>query len=227
MQVGEVEQSLTIGCVGAGNIGQGLARLARAAGHPFVLSNSRGPDTLLDLASDLGARSASVEDAVRAADVVVLSVPFLAVFELDPAWFAGKVVLDTTNYYPTRDGQIDALYAHRTTTSEMVADHLTGAHVVKAFNAIMAGDLVPPFGLPDAHRALPVAGDDPEAVALAVRVIGDLGLDAVDAGRLDESWRFERAKPAYCIPFDRDGLVAALAAAERDVELPHNSWHRR
>ena len=217
---------MKIGFVGAGNIGQGLARLAVTAGDEVVLSNSRGPDSLHDLAGALGAEAATVEEAVRQADFAVLTVPFTSVFTIDPAIFEGKVVLDTNNYYPTRDGAIAALDENVTTTSEMVQQHLAGATVVKAFNAIMARDLVAPFGLPGRRRALPVAADDEDALAVARAFHERIGFEAVTAGSLAESWRFERAKPAYCIPLDRDGLVAALAEAERDVELPHNSWKR-
>jgi predicted dinucleotide-binding enzyme len=217
---------MRIGFVGAGNIGQGLARLAVAAGDTVVLSNSRGPDSLRELAARLGVGCATVADAVHQSDFVVLTVPFTRVFELAPGIFAGRVVLDTNNYYPARDGAIPALDDHTTTTSEMVQEHLGGATVVKAFNAIMAADLVPPFGLPGRRRALPVAADDGDALAVAAAFHDRIDFDVVAADGLAESWRFERAKPAYCIPLDRAGLLAALAQAERDVELPHNSWKR-
>jgi predicted dinucleotide-binding enzyme len=217
---------MRIGFVGAGNIGQGLARLAVAAGDTVVLSNSRGPDSLRELAERLGAQCATVEDAVRQSDFAVLTVPFRRVFDIEPGIFAGRVVIDTNNYYPARDGAVPSLDDNITTTSVMVKEHLGGATVVKAFNAILAADLVPPFGLPGRRRALPVAADDGDALALATAFHERVGFDVVAAGGLAESWRFERAKPAYCIPLDRDGLIAALAQADRDVELPHNSWKR-
>jgi hypothetical protein len=103
---------------------------------------------------------------------------------------------------------------------------LPDAHAVKVFNAILAQDLLKnarPAAAPD-RRALPVAADDPAAKAVVIRWLDEMGFDAVDAGSLDESWRFERAKPAYCIALDKAGLMAALAEAERQVELPEGSW---
>lgn len=217
---------MKIALVGAGNIGQALARLGRAAGHEVRISNSRGPETLADLARELGAEPRTVHDAVADADVSIVTVPFTRVSDIDPAPFLGRIVVDTNNYYPTRDGRIAELDEYRTTTSEVVQRHFAGARVVKAFNAILATDLVPPFGLPGARRALPVAGDDDDAVATVIGLHEDFGLDAVATGSLADSWRFERAKPCYCVPLDPTGLRDALDAAEREVELPHSSWHR-
>jgi predicted dinucleotide-binding enzyme len=220
------ERALNIGFIGSGNIGQRLAVLGQTAGYAAIMSNSRGPDSLHDLADSLGARAATVEEAMDQSDFAVFSIPFNRLREVDPTPFEGKIVLDTTNYYPMRDGQIPALDEYSTTTSEMVQEHLVGARVVKAFNAIMARDLVAPFGLPGARRALPIAADEGDGLGVASEFHERIGFDAVEAGSLAESWRFERAKPCYCIPLDRAGLVAALAQAERDVELPHNSWKR-
>jgi predicted dinucleotide-binding enzyme len=190
------------------------------------MSNSRGPDSLRDLAEDLGVEAATVDETVQKSDFAVLTIPFYRLSEIDPAPFAGRLVLDTNNYYPTRDGRYEELDEHRTTTSELVQRHLDGATVVKAFNAIVAPDLVAPFALPGRRRALPVAADNSEALTTVGEFHDRIGFDMVAAGSLADSWRFERAKPAYCIPMDRDELLAALAAAERDAELPHNSWKR-
>jgi predicted dinucleotide-binding enzyme len=217
---------MRIGFVGAGNIGQGLARLATAAGYGVTMSNSRGPDSLRDLAENLGAEVATVDEAVQKSDFTVLTIPFHRLSDIDPAPFTGRLVLDTNNYYPTRDGRHPELDEHLATTSELVQWHLDGATVVKAFNAIMAPDLVAPFGLAGRRRALPVAADDSESLTTVGELHDRIGFDMVSTGNLADSWRFERAKPAYCIPMDRDELLAALAAAERDVELPHNSWKR-
>jgi hypothetical protein len=205
---------------------RGIARLATAAGYSVTISNSRGPDTLRDLGETMGVQVGTIEEALQEADLTVLAVPFLPLFNIDPGPFKGHLVLDTNNYYPTRDGQFAELDEHRTTTSELVQRHLDGATVVKAFNAIMAPDLVAPFGLPGGRRALPIAGDDSEAIGEVAEFHDRIGFDVVATGSLADSWRFERAKPAYCIPLDRDRLIAALDAAERTVELPHNSWKR-
>jgi 8-hydroxy-5-deazaflavin:NADPH oxidoreductase len=217
---------MRIGFVGAGNIGQGLACLATAVGYRVTMSNSRGPDTLRDLAKTLDVQVATVAETLAESDFTVLTVPFIRVFDIDPVPFRGKLIIDTCNYYPMRDGRFQALDDHNTTTSELVEVHLGGATVVKAFNAIMAGDLVAPFGLPGRRRALPIAGDDSAALATVSELHDRIGFDVVSVGGLADSWRFERAKPAYCIPLDRKELQASLGAAERDVELPHNSWKR-
>jgi predicted dinucleotide-binding enzyme len=190
------------------------------------MSNSRGPESLRELARTLGVKAATVEETLHTSDFTVFTVPFLRVFDIDPLPFKGHLILDTNNYYPTRDGHFAQLDEHLTTTSELVQRHLEGATVVKAFNAIMAPDLVSPFGLPGGRRALPVASDDGDALEVVGNLHEQIGFDMVSTGGLADSWRFERAKPAYCIPMDRGQLMAALSAAERDVELPHNSWKR-
>jgi predicted dinucleotide-binding enzyme len=222
-----MEIRLRIGIIGAGNIGQALARLAVASGHQATLSNSRGPETLHDLAAEIGCHVALATDVPSSSEMVVLTVPLTAAFDLPPHLLDNRVVIDTNNYYPDRDGRIDALDRHETTTSQMIANHFQGATIVKAFNAILAKDLRDPAVLPnDVMRALPIAGDDDAAKAIVAALQADFGYDTVDAGLLADSWRFERAKPAYCIPLSRDGLIFALAAAKRDEELPDGSWRR-
>ncbi len=218
---------MRIGIIGAGFIGQAVAQRVIAAGHEVMLSNSRGPQTLNGLLVQIpGVRIGTIEDAAAFGDVVLVAIPFKHYPTLSANWLAGKTVLDANNYYPERDGSFPALDRCETTTSRLLAEHLPGASVVKVFNAILADDLLRdarPGGAND-RRALPVAADDPAAKALAIQLVDEVGFDAVDAGNLDESWRFERAKPAYCIPLNREALKVALARAERRVELPHGSW---
>ncbi|WP_369300605.1 NADPH-dependent F420 reductase [Pseudomonas sp. N2-5-1-1] len=214
---------MKIGVIGAGFIGRAVAQLALAAGHEVMLSNSRGPQTMSSVLSGLlGVEVGSAEDAARFGDVVLVAIPFEHYRSVPAQWLEGKTVLDANNYYPNRDGHIAVLDRFETTTSRLLAEHLPHSHVVKVFNAIFAPDLTQdarPHGVP-ARRALPVAADDAAAKAQVIKLLDELGFDAVDAGGLDESWRFERAKPAYCVPLDQAGLTAALAAAERTVELP-------
>ncbi|MBW6527408.1 NAD(P)-binding domain-containing protein [Sphingomonas sp. RHCKR7] len=213
------------GIIGAGQVGQALARRAVLAGHDVTLANSRAPETIYDLAATIGCAAARAEDVPALSELVVLAIPFTAVFGLAPELLAGRTVVDANNYYPDRDGRIAALDSRSTTTSEMVARHFPAAAIAKAFNAILARDLRAPPVLPGgARRALPIAGDDEGACAQVAALHGSLGYAAVDAGPLAEGWRFERAKPAYCVPLDRAGLVAALDAAERDVDRPEGSW---
>ncbi len=218
---------MRIGIIGAGFIGRAVAQLFITAGHEVMISNSRGPETLENVATEIPqARIGTIQDATRFGDVVLVAIPFKHYPTLPAEWLAGKTVLDANNYYPDQDGPIPALDRFETTTSRLLAEHLPHAHVVKVFNAILADDLMRDARPVKAHdrRALPVAADDPGAKALAVRLLDEVGFDAVDAGNLDESWRFERAKPAYCIPLSKEALKAALAKAERRIELPHGSW---
>lgn len=205
-----------IGTVGSGNIGGTLARLLVRAGHDVVLSNSRGPDTLTGLAAELGprARAATVTEAASA-DVVVVSVPFARYRELPPEAFSGRVVVDTNNYYPDRDGRWAALDADEVTSSELLAAHLPGARVVKAFNTIYfvhLGEQGVVAGTPG-RRALPIAGDDPEAKAVVAGLLDDVGFDAVDVGDLASGRRFRPGTPLYSRRMAADELRAALDPA--------------
>lgn len=214
---------MKIGVIGAGFIGRALAQLALAAGHEVMLSNSRGPQTMSSVLSGIrGVKVGSAQDAAQFGDVVLVAIPFEHYRSIPAQWLEGKTILDPNNYYPERDGHFPALDRFETTTSRLLAEHFSHSKVVKVFNAIFATDLTEharPHGAPD-RRALPVAADDAGAKAQVIGLLDELGFDAVDAGNLDESWRFERAKPAYCVPLDQAGLRAALAAAERTVELP-------
>lgn len=210
----------TIGIIGAGNIGSQVARAALTAGYDVVFANSRGPETLADLVSELGdgARAATATEAGEAGDVVVVTVPLKAVDQIPVEPLAGKIVLDTNNYYPGRDGQIPALDAGETTTSQLLQEHLPTSKVVKAFNHIPAADIttdVAPAGTPD-RRALAVSSDDPEALEFATKLYDEFGFDAVDVSPLSESWRVERDRPAYVVRQNAEQLRANLAKAERE-----------
>ncbi|MDX8052712.1 NAD(P)-binding domain-containing protein [Lentzea sp. BCCO 10_0798] len=191
----------TLGIIGSGNIGAAVARLAVAAGVPVVVSNSRGPESLAGLVAELGplATAGTVGQAAEAGDLVVLSVPLTAHTAVPAAPLAGKTVLDTSNYYPFRDGRIAELDEGELTTSELVHRHFGTARLVKAFNNILAHhipQLARPSGAAD-RTALPVAGDHAEANAAVATLIDRLGFDTVDAGPLAQSWRFEPEAAAY------------------------------
>ncbi|MGB3376345.1 MAG: NADPH-dependent F420 reductase [Microbacterium sp.] len=209
----------TLGIIGAGHIGSQVARAAVTAGYDVVIANSRGPETLADLVAELGpkARAATAEDAGRAGDVAVVTVPLRAVEQIPVEPLAGKIVLDTNNYYYERDGHIDALDRGETTTSELLQRHLPTSKVAKAFNHIFAADIttdVAPAGTPN-RRALATAGDDAEAVAFVTRLYDELGFDTVNIGPLSESWRVERDRPAYVVRQNAEELTANLARANR------------
>ncbi|GAA3926978.1 NADPH-dependent F420 reductase [Actinoplanes auranticolor] len=195
----------TLGLIGAGMIGTTVARLAVAAGLDVVLSNSRGPDTLTDLVTDLGehAHAGTPADAARYGDLVVATIPLHAYRQLPAAELAGKTVIDTMNYYPQRDGRIAELDSNQFTSSQLVQQHLADSHVVKAFNSITYISLANrarPTGDPD-RSALPIAGDDPAAKAQVTALLDTLGYDTVDFGTLADSWRSEPTTPVYVQPY--------------------------
>jgi predicted dinucleotide-binding enzyme len=211
---------MRIGLVGAGNIGTTLAGLLSRAGHEVILSNSRGPDTLADLVADLGprARAATVEKAAADADLVVVAVPLRAYRDLPAEPFTGKIVVDANNYYPQRDGRIAELDAGEATSSELLARHLPGARVVKAFNTIRYVNLRD-RARPDApardRLAIPIAGDDVEAKAVLTDLIDQIGFTAVDTGSLADSWRQQPDTPVYTAAVGPDEATALLAQARR------------
>jgi predicted dinucleotide-binding enzyme len=209
----------TIGFIGAGHIGSQLARLALQHGYDVVLSNSRGPDTLKELVQELGsrARAATVMEAAAAGDIVVVTIPLKSIGDIPVAPLAGKIVIDTNNYYPQRDGQIAELDKETATTSELLQRHLPASKVVKAFNHIYAAELTTdpqPAGTPK-RRALAIAGDDADAKRAVAQLIDQFGFDVVDIGPLKDSWRIQRDTPGYGPRRTADGLRKDLAAAQR------------
>ena len=217
---------MRIGIIGAGFIGRGLAVHAVRNGHDVMVSNSRGPKTLGSAAIALRCQVGTSDDAARFGDVVVLALPMHAYRDIPAAALAGKVVIDVVNYYPDRDGPMEALDTGSATTSDLIARHLPGARIVKAFNAILANDLEKdglPAGTPG-RRALPIAGDDPDAKAVVATLVDQFGFDVVDAGPLAEGWRFERARPVYCQRVDKAGLVRALEATKKSQFVAEGSW---
>ena len=191
----------TIGIIGSGNIGSNVARAAIAAGHDVVISNSRGPESLADLVAELGpmARAGSTADAAASGDLVLVAIPLGKIGGLDPAPFADKIVIDANNYYPQRDGHIAALDSNESTVTELLQEQLPEARVVKGFNNIGARD-IPVDGLPEGtenRRALPIAGNDADAMVQVAQFLDSLGFDAVPIGDLSQSWLVERDTPAY------------------------------
>lgn len=211
---------MKIGIIGAGNIGGTLARRFTALGHDVSVANSRGPETLADLARETGAHAVTVTEAARGKDVVIVTVPEKNVPRLPKDLFASipenAVVVDTGNYYPQRDGRIDAIEAG-TPESQWVSQQL-GRPVVKAFNNIYAKHLLErgrPKGKPG-RIALPVSGDSAEAKAIVFRLLDELGFDAVDAGTLSDSWRQQPGTPVYAADLDADGVQRALTQARKE-----------
>jgi predicted dinucleotide-binding enzyme len=220
----------TIGLIGSGMIGSTVARLAVNAGYDVVQSNSRSPDTLQELVAQLGpqARAATADEAAEAGEIVLVSVPLKAYPALHNTPVAGKVVMDTGNHYPERDGVISELDAKSLTDSEYLERYLLGARVVKVFNNIFFKHLLHlarPAGAAD-RSFLPIAGDDESAKGEVVEFLDSIGYGAVDAGPLAEGWRQQPGTPVYGPPYGTfaneqgtpagaDVIRSALEAATR------------
>ena len=212
---------MKIGIIGAGQIGGTLTRRLSALGHKVFVANSRGPETLTELAAETGATAVSTTEAARSGDVVIVTIPEKNISKLPSDLFEGVpddvVVVDTGNYYPQqRDGRIDGI-ENGTTESRWVSQQL-GRPVIKAFNNIHAEHLLKMGQAPGTpgRIALPVAGDDQRAKAVVLRLINQLGFDAVDAGGLDDSWRQQPGTPVYGSDFDADGVRKGLGRASKE-----------
>jgi predicted dinucleotide-binding enzyme len=210
----------TIGFIGAGNIGGQVARLAVKSGYDVVLSNSRGPETLGPLVQELGSKAKAAtakEAAASGEEIVVVSIP-LGRYQSVPAEpLVGKIVIDTNNYYPERDGQVPELDQQTATSTELLQRHLPKSKVVKAFNHIYARELTThnqPTGSAN-RRALVIAGDDAQAKAKVAALLDSFGFDSVDAGSAKDSWRIQPGTPAYGPRRNAEELAADLAAAKR------------
>jgi predicted dinucleotide-binding enzyme len=209
----------TIGLIGAGHIGSQVARLAVKHGYNVVISNSRGPETLSQIVKELGptARAGTAVEAAKAGDIVVVTVPLRNYRQVPVEPLVGKIVIDTNNYYPQRDGHIPELDNESTTTSELLQTHLPKSKVVKAFNHIYAAELTThgqPAGSKN-RRALVIAGDDPDAKKTVAHLLDQFGFDTVDAGALKEGWRIQRDTPGYGPRRNAEELRRDLAAAKR------------
>lgn len=210
---------MKIGIIGAGNIGGVLAKRWVSLGHQVAIANSRGPETLRELAAESGATPVTVAEAARSGEVVVITIPQRAVPDLPKDLFAGVpdsvIVIDTGNYYPIRDGSIPAIDDGQI-ESAWVSEQI-GRPVIKVFNNIYYKSLLEK-GTPRGTKgrvALPVSGDPKEARAKVSRLVDELGFDPVDAGGIEESWRHQPGTPAYTNDLDEARLKEALAAAER------------
>ena len=212
---------MRISIIGAGQIGGTLARRLTKLGHQVRVANSRGPATLADLAAETGATPVTVQEAVRDADLVVVTIPEKNVPSLPKGLFAGidprVVVVDTGNYYPRqRDGRIEAI--EKGLPESRWVEQQLGRPVIKAFNNIYARHLLErgqPTGTPG-RIALPVAGDDAAAKGIVLQLVDGLGFDGVDAGGLDESWRQQPGTPVYTTDCDAEGVRRGLSEASRE-----------
>ncbi len=212
---------MKIGIIGAGHIGGTLTRRLRSLGHEVHVANSRGPESLQELASETGATAVAAEEAPKGADLLIVTIPEKNIPSLPKDLFAGApedlIVVDTGNYYPKqRDGKI-AEIEEGLPESRWVEKQL-GRPVIKAFNNIYAQHLLErgePRGASN-RIALPIAGDDPKAKHVVMELVDELGFDPVDAGGLDESWRQQPGTPVYTADHNAEGVRDALSVANRE-----------
>ncbi|VXC73324.1 NADP oxidoreductase [Burkholderia sp. 8Y] len=210
---------MKIGIIGAGNIGQVLAEHFTRCGHDVSIANSRGPNSLRDVERTTGATAVETRDAVKGAELIVVTIPEAKVPGLPKDLFAGVpasvVVVDTGNYYPQqRDGRIADI--EKGMPESRWVEQQIGRPVVKAFNNIYAAHLRKngkPAGTPG-RIALPVSGDDHRAKSIVMKLIDEIGFDAVDNGEIDDSWRQQPATPVYTADLDAAGLREALKNAD-------------
>ena len=210
---------MRIGIIGAGMIGATLAKRIGQLGHHVAIANSRGPETLRDLASEAGATAVTALEAARSGEIVVITIPERSVADLPRDLFTGVpadvVVIDTGNYYPSRDGRISAIEDGQP-ESAWVAEQI-GGPVIKAFNKIYFKSVLEngrQKGTSD-RIALPVAGDPVDVRAKVLRLVDELNFDPVDAGGIEESWRQQPGTPCYTQDYNAVQLKSALAAAVR------------
>jgi hypothetical protein len=203
---------MNIGIIGAGSIGATLARLFAAAGHEIALSNSRGPETLKELVTELGpnVHAATVSAAASFGEVVVEAIPYGRYQSLPADELAGKILISAANYYPDRDGRIDL---DGRAQSELIAAYLPLTKVVKAFNTIWyqhlatQGDPDLPLGQ---RRVIFLAGDDPEAKEIVADLIKQIGFGPLDTGSMAESKIQEPGTPVYNVDLTVDEARALL-----------------
>jgi predicted dinucleotide-binding enzyme len=193
-------QPLKIGIIGTGRIGGALAAHWAKAGHELVIS-SRHPEELQDLAKSLGpkVRAATPQEAAAFGDVILLSVPYAATPQIGRDYakeLKGKVVIDTGNPYPQRDGAM-AEDARKRGTGVTSAEYLPGVRLVRAFNAIAERNLKNEGNHKPERYGIPLAGDDASALAIAERLVNDAGFDAVIVGGLNRAKDFDFGTPAY------------------------------
>ena len=189
-----------IGIIGSGHIGGTIGSLWVKAGHPVFFS-SRHPDELKDLVAGLGplARAGSVAEAIKFGEVMFIAVPYGALPEIGRDYgtaLNGKIMLDACNAVPSRDGDI-AQEAERDGIGMTSRKYLTGTRLVRAFNTMSYTIFAREANRPEPRLAIPIAGDDPDAVKVAQTLVRDAGFDPVLVGKLVDAARFQRGAPGY------------------------------
>ncbi len=200
LRAGAGGSKLRIGVIGSGHIGGTIGGLWVKAGHP-VLFSSRHPDELKDLVAGLGplARAGTVAQAIAFGDVLFVAVPYGALPQLGQDYggaLKGKIVLDACNAFAARDGAI-ADEVERNGIGITSQKYLSGTRLVRAFNTLSYRILAHEANRPDPRLAIPIAGDDPEAVQVAAALVRDAGFEPVLVGKLADARRFQHGAAGY------------------------------
>jgi predicted dinucleotide-binding enzyme len=211
-----------IGILGVGNIGKIVALRLAGAGHDVKVANSGDPKSVSKDVLQTGAHAHWTKDVVKDVDVLILSIPLLKMPQLKPLLSSlpeSTIVIDTSNYYPGRDGHIEAMDRGQI-ESEWVQEQI-GRPIVKAWNMILAEtfDQLPhPAGHPN-RLAIAVASDRDRDYEVAAELVDATGFDAYHSGPIADSWRQQPGAPAYCTEDNLQTLPAHLSSAER-ARLP-------
>jgi predicted dinucleotide-binding enzyme len=214
---------MNIGIIGAGLIGKTLAKKFSDSGHIVSLADAKGLEEIKGIANEGGAKAVTMDDIFTGIEVLILAIPLLRIPELSQS-LKGRlennvVVVETTNYWPHRDGRIEEL-ENGTVNSVWVQEQL-GRTIVKAFSNIGAYSLLTE-GMPNTSKdriAIAVSGNVQEEIDLVMGLVDDVGLDALDAGHLEDSWRQQACGPAYCTDLTLNELKRARESANRDTLL--------
>jgi 8-hydroxy-5-deazaflavin:NADPH oxidoreductase len=212
-------EEMKIGIIGAGKVGSVLAGHFVGLGHSVLVANSRGPQTLTELARETGAAPVLISEVAKGVDLLVITIPLKSVPALPKDVLSGlpaaSPILDTCNYYPIRDGAIPEII--RGMTDSEWTSRVLGRPVVKACNNITAYSL--------GHRnlqkgstnrvALPISGDDTRLKTIVMALVDQMGFDPYDAGGLAETWRYQGGTPAYCSDPTLAELPKQLRRADR------------
>jgi hypothetical protein len=212
---------MKIGIIGAGLIGGTLIRQYTKAGHSVKMTNASGSEKLKNLVLETGASAVTLTDVVTEVDVIVISIPLIEIPKLPQDLFkntpAHTTIIDTSNYYPIRDGIMEEI-EHGMTESIWVSNQLKRP-VIKAYNSILAGSLLQ-AGLPKdaaSRIALPISGDDKKSKELVATLINDSGFDSLDIGNLQDSWRQQPGSPVYCTDLTLTQLKEFIGKAKREL----------
>ncbi|MDD4969428.1 MAG: NAD(P)-binding domain-containing protein [Paludibacter sp.] len=209
---------MKIGIIGTGSIGSTLAKKFSVAGHQVKVTNTRDMATLKEIAAKLGAEPVTIEDLVKDVEVIIFSMPFKAYQDLPKHLLQDVsqevIIIDTSNYYPFRDGKLPGLEGKA--ESEYISETL-GRPVIKLFNNLMSNTLEQKGKVAgeEGRIAISVAGDNAEHKKIATKLVDQAGFDTVDGGSLAESWRQEPGTPAYCTELNAEELKHALSTAEK------------